>query len=217
MVLIENVEDLLGDDPTTPYDLKLARRDSIDYHRQYGMPAIIKRAYNSDHRAFQEGPQGEDVRLDSTFDEAYGQGFFSTVGAIGNNGTLPEFGIGWFTYLTLQDTTVDDSDPTNMGSQKKISTQGEVGWKPTVWDNDLIILVEVNYKSGGVIEIVSAGDRFLIQNVTPVTMRGEATRFYMKNQETVTNYLRDGARLISQQFNAVRMPRYHRVYDVAIV
>lgn len=216
MALLENVEDLLSDDPATPYDLKLARRDSIDYHRRYGMPAIIKRAYNSDHVAFQEGPQGESVRRDTTFDDAYGQGFYSPNGAIGFDGKAPEYGAGWFTYITLQDATIDDSDPTNMGSQKLLSTRGEVGWKPTIWDNDLIILVAVEYHHDK-IEIVAAGDRFIVQQVTPITMRGQATNFYMPNQESQWNYLRDGARLIAQQFSAVRMPRYHRVYNVGII
>lgn len=217
MVLVEDVSALLADDPATPYDLKLARRDSMDYHRQYGMPAILKRAYNSDHVAFQEGPHAEPVRRDSTFDPAYGQGFYSPVGAIGHSGQSPEYSAGWFTFLTLQDAAVDDSDPTSAGSQKLISTQGEVGWKPTVWDGDLVILISIENLSDGRIKITEAGDRYVVQSVNPITMRGQATSFYTPNQGAQWNFLRDGARLIAQQFNAVRMPRYHRVYNVPII
>jgi hypothetical protein len=215
-MVLEDVSSLLYESPDTPFDLIDARRNVLDYHTQYGMPVVIKRAYNSDHAAMGKGPQGENVRRDTTYDPAFGQGFFSPSGSIGDN-QFVEYGPGWFTYVTLSDSVVDDSDPSNRGAQKKFITQGEMPWTPLLWDNDLLILVEIEKISDSEARIVAAEDRFVVQGITPITMRGQATQFYIPNQESQALYFRDKNRFIAQQFQAVRMPRYHRVYDMPII
>lgn len=210
------VEDLTvypGSVGETPFELYTARRDVWDYHQNYGMPAIIKRAYNSDHIGFGEGPHGEDVERDETYDDAYGQGFFTETAAKVGNQNRSGYSDGWLTYVTLDDTNVEASKPGARGAHKEIITQGQLPWAPNIWDDDLLILVQIQ-RIGGAIEITGTDDRFIIQGVTPVTMRGFFERY---RQQTEANYIQDKQRFIAQKFTAVRMPRYNSVYDIPIL
>lgn len=199
-------------DAQTPFELYTARRDVWDYHALYGMPAIIKRTYNSDHVAFGKGPHGEPVERDSTWDEQYGQGFASETSAkSGQN--LTGYSDGWLTYVTLDDAKVETSKFGARGAHKELITNGEMPWLPTLWDEDLLILVEI-VKNGNTIEIVGSYDRFIVQNVTAVTLRGH---FEIPIQETQANYMQNKNHFIAQRFNAVRMPRYNDVYNVPLL
>lgn len=196
----------------TPFELYTARRDVWDYHAHFGMPAVIKRVYNSDHIAFGQGPHGEEVERDETWDDAIGQGFFSeTAAKTGENRT--GYSDGWLTYVTLDDTTVEAAKYGERGAHKQIITQGELPWLPSVWDEDLLILVQIQ-RVGNTIEIIGSDDRFIIRGVSPVTMRGH---FERSIQEREANWIQDKDRFIAQRFQAVRMPRYNNVYDVPIL
>lgn len=211
---VEDLSDYTGIVGETPYDLMWARRDSVDYHRQYGMPVIIKRTYNSDHVASAEGPHGEEVRRDNTFDDTYGQGMFSEQSVISMQGHWG-YSPGWFTYITMSDASLE-INPGKRGAFKQIQIQAEMPAAPLLWEGDLIITVEMN-RLNDEINIVSTGDRYIAQAVQGITMRGEFTNIYIPQQETESTFYQDEGRFIAQKFQLVRMPRYHHVYDVPVL
>lgn len=212
---VEDLSDYIGDEGNTPFDLRWARRDVLEYHREYGMPVIIKRTYNSDHVAAQRGPHGEEVRRDNTFDDAYGQGFYSPQSIISMTGDWG-YSDGWFTFVTLSDAPLE-IDPGERGAFKQFRAQGEMPFAPLLWEGDLIITLEIERLDTQQIRIVATGDRFIAEAVTPITMRGEFTRIYVPRQEAESTYYQDVQRFIAQQFQAVRMPRYHHVYDIPVL
>jgi hypothetical protein len=212
---VEDLSDYIGETGVTPYDLMWARRDVLEYHREYGMPVIIKRTYNSDHAAVAEGPHGEEVRRDNTYDDAYGQGFFNPQSIISMQGRWG-YSQGWFTYVTFADSPLE-VDPGQRGARKAIRHVSEMPFAPLLWEGDLIITLEIERLDTQQIRILATGDRYITEAVTPITMRGEFTRIYVPRQEAETTFYQDSQRFIAQQFQAVRMPRYHHVYDIPVL
>lgn len=203
--MVEDFSEYLGE-PDAPYDLVMARRAVLEYHQNYGMPVIIKRAYNADHYSTGMGPQGEIVTRSSTYDAAYGQSLKTSKGS-----DPDEYGDGWFTYIRLDDTPIDHNTPGPRGTFKHYTATGIAPWAPNIFDGDLMILIAVKV-IGDTLQITDVGDRFIFQGVQPITMRN-----YRQEQEIRIDYMLDKNRWISQRFQAVRMPRFHEVYDVPVV
>ena len=203
---IENMMFKYGyDDNSTPAEVKNIRQSVFDYMYRFGSPVVIKRIYNTDDVA--EGR----TEWDSTFDDVYEQS--STVG--------PYFGFeagwseGYFTYITLGDGSamVDDNTPNRTGAFKIFVTSGVAPWAPFIQDGDMIITTRVEYNSEGAITVTGLGDRYRVQKVYPVPLRAELNRGYMNSE---TNYVENSDLIVSQNFEAVRIPRSDPLYKIDI-
>jgi hypothetical protein len=191
-------------EPGDPQDVVQLRREVFDYARLYGMPVVIKRAFGID-----------DVGLglkerDNRWQDVYGQSSILGTGfGTGVEGGFSEDGN--FTFITLDETTVDDESPDREGSYFSLITSGHAPWTPLISDGDLIILVEASIDNLGNVTITSTGDRFRVQKVLPVHMRG-----YPSIQRQHLTFYKNSIVLVSQNFEAVRMPPSDPVYDVPV-
>ena len=190
-------------DGTTPQDLRLMRREVLEYHRAYGMPVVIKHAFKSDDVAL-----GQATR-DDTWDDVYSQGSIKGTGH--GTGITGGYSDGAFTYITLSDTQIDVQSPDQEGLYKTLQPSGTAPWVPLIQDGDMIILVAVADVSDQV-QITSEGDRFIVQSVQPVTLRG-----YVAYQKAVTDYEQGLGHMVSQNFQAIRIPPEHPSYQVPLI
>lgn len=204
---IENVMFKYGyDDGSTPAEVKNVRQSVFDYMFRYGNPVVIKRIYNTDDVAVGR------TEWDSTFDDVYEQS--STVGP--NLGFSAGWSDGYFTYITLGDGNmmIDDDSPNRTGSFKLFVTSGVAPWMPFIQDGDLIITTRISLPNPtGPITITGTGDRFRVQKVFPVPLRAELNRGYMNSE---TNYVENSDIIVSQNFEAVRIPRSDPLYEIEI-
>jgi len=203
---IENMMFKYGyDDGSTPAEVKNVRQSVFDYMFRYGNPVVIKRIYNTDDVA--EGK----TEWDSTFDDVYEQS--STVGP--NLGFSAGWSDGYFTYITLGDGNImiDDDSPNRTGSFKLFVTSGVAPWVPLIQDGDLIITTRIELNSNNAITITGTGDRFRIQKVFLAPLRAELNRGYMNSE---TNYVENEDIIVSQNFEAVRIPRSDPLYEIEI-
>ena len=204
---IENMMFKYGyDDGSTPSEVKNIRQSVFDYMFKFGNPVVIKRIYNTDDVA-----RGR-TEWDSTFDDVYEQS--STVGP--NIGFSAGWSDGYFTYITLGDGNmmIDDDSPNRTGSFKMFVTSGVAPWVPFIQDGDLIISVRIESPSPtGPITITGTGDRYRVQKVFPVPLRAELNRGYMNSE---TNYIENTDIVVSQNFEAVRIPRSDPTYEIEI-
>lgn len=203
---IENMMFKYGyDDDSTPAEVKNVRQSVFDYMYRYGNPVVIKRIYNTDDVA-----KGI-TDWDNTFDDVYEQS--STVGA--NLGFSAGWSDGFFTYITLGDgnTMIDDDSPNRTGSFKMFVTSGVAPWVPIIQDGDLIITTRVEFNNQGAITVTGTGDRFRVQKVFLVPLRAELNRGYMNSE---TNYVENPDIVVSQNFEAVRIPRSDPLYEIGI-
>ena len=204
---IENVMFKYGyDDNSTPAEVKNVRQSVFDYMFRYGNPVVIKRIYNTDDVA-----QGR-TAWDETFDDVYEQS--STIGD--NLGFSAGWSEGYFTYITLGDGNmlIDDDTPNRTGSYKMFVTSGVAPWIPSIQDGDLIISTRVELSTPtGPITVTGTGDRYRVQKVFLVPLRAELNRGYMNSE---TNYVENPDIVVSQNFEAVRIPRSDPVYDIEI-
>jgi hypothetical protein len=204
---IENVMFKYGyDDNSTPAEVKNVRQSVFDYMFRYGNPVVIKRIYNTDDVA-----QGR-TAWDETFDDVYEQS--STIGD--NLGFSAGWSEGYFTYITLGDGNmlIDDDTPNRTGSYKMFVTSGVAPWLPSIQDGDLIISTRIELPTPtGPITITGTGDRYRVQKVFLVPLRAELNRGYMNSE---TNYVENPDIVVSQNFEAVRIPRSDPVYDIEI-
>ena len=204
---IENVMFKYGyDDNSTPAEVKNVRQSVFDYMFRYGNPVVIKRIYNTDDVA-----QGR-TAWDETFDDVYEQS--STIGD--NLGFSAGWSEGYFTYITLGDGNmlIDDDTPNRTGSYKVFVTSGVAPWLPSIQDGDLIISTRIESPTPtGPITITGTGDRYRVQKVFLVPLRAELNRGYMNSE---TNYVENPDIVVSQNFEAVRIPRSDPVYDIEI-
>lgn len=204
---IENVMFKYGyDDGSTPAEVQNARQSVFEYMLRYGSPVVIKRIYNTDDVAYGR------TEWDETFDDVYEQS--STVGQ--NLGFSAGWSDGYFTYMMLGDGNVmiDDDTPNRTGSFKMFVTSGVAPWFPFVQDGDLIITTRIEAATPtSPITITGTGDRYRIQKVFPVPLRSELNRGYMNSE---TNYVENIDIVVSQNFEAVRIPKSDPTYDIDI-
>jgi len=203
---IENMMFKYGyDDGTTPSELKNLRQSVFDYTFRYGNPVVIKRIYNTDDVA-----KGK-TNWDETFDDVYEQS--STIGS--NYGFSAGWSDGYFTYITLGDGNmmIDDDTPNRAGTFKMFVTSGVAPWTPALQDGDLIISTRIELNANNQVTITGTGDRYRIQKVFLVPLRSELNRGYMNSE---TNYVENQDIMVSQNFEAVRIPRSDPVYNIGI-
>lgn len=181
-------------DPTAPNDVQQFRKTSIQSHQLHGQPVILKSRFTERDIA-----KGLTVRCPYDHDEVMEQGRQWDPFCFGT-GYLGGFKDGVITFGTLVDAPVD---------KVKLDKQGAIyvesdphfifPWTPEIGNGDLII---TGVFSPNTYDIVELGDRYLIDEITPTTLRGHGN--YQKlflTQQTAT---------------IEKLPLSHELYQVPI-
>lgn len=181
----------------TPKEISRMRREIMDFHLSYGKPYVFKHRWNLDDLSKGlciECPyhDGAYERSKTDCESCFGTGFFGG------------FADGVIVFCTIADAPVD---------QLKISPQGYLmfdkhpqltaPWQPHMGDGDLLIDAEFDRSTW---DILSTGDVFELNDVTPVTIRGlfgPWTDYKLYN--------------LQQTANIDRIPNRHIYYEVPIV
>ena len=108
---------------------------------------------------------------------------------------------------------IDDDTPNRTGVFKTFVTSGVAPWIPSIQDGDMIISTRIELDSNNKVTITGTGDRYRIQKVFLVPIRAELNRGYMNSE---TNYVENPDIMVSQNFEAVRIPRSDPLYDIGI-
>lgn len=179
---------------STPHDIRNTRRAAFDWHRGKGEPIIHKHRWN-----WKDVEQGKTRRCplhnaaydsDSQYDEyCFGTGFVG----------------GWsdavVTFASIADTQ-EDVIKLLPGGQLLYETHPgfTAPWTPLMGDGDLLIRGTFDYNTWDILEET---DRYLLQEVTPFTLRGIRSN-------------RQGYK-VQQRGNLDRLPPRHRWLDVPYV
>ena len=192
-------------DNSLPNDLAIKRRHVWEYHYTFGQPVIFRSVYDVDAIAMGVAD------LDPTFDDVYGQCLtFSSEDKGYSFGFSPPV----LTYVTFGDALVDDQTSGPAGQFKQFMPQLSAPWAPQIKDGDLIISIVSHFDSNNDFVIDGTGDRYLVQNVVPVTMRSlfRQNSVYMERDY---NFVENTDVIVQQNMTAVRLERSNALYEVS--
>ena len=181
---------------STPQDIRDMRQSTFEYHRMYGMPVIHKHRWNQ--RDVKEGRAVlcpyHDVAYDTDFSRC--QYCFGT-------GILGGYADAQIIYATFSDATEDRIrvGPTGVLMFDR-EPQVIFPWLPDIGNGDLIIQAEFDNDTQTVIDTL---DRFVLKEVTPVTIRG-----FQRKVQTVEYR-------VQQNSQMDRVPDFDFLYDVPLV
>lgn len=193
-------------DDSLPNDLAVQRKHCWEYHYTFGQPVVFRSIY--DHDAITLGV----ATADPTYDDVYGQGLtFSAKDKGYSYGFSPPV----LTYMTFGDSLIDDQTPNSVGTFKQFTPNLSAPWAPQIKDGDLIISVVIHYDSNGDLVLDGVGDRYVVQQVAPVTMRS-LFRQNSKYLEANYNYLENTDIIVQQNMQAVRIERTNALYEVSV-
>lgn len=186
---------------STPQDVRTFRQKILDFHRNEGYPVIHKHRWNA--KDFREGLVQQCPLHDDIYDSdlSWDPICFGT-GYVG--GWAP----GQILYVSLTDTPVDIIRRSKEGVLiMDQHPQLTAPWTPELGDEDLIILADFE---PGTWDIHDTHERYILQEVEPVTMRGPG--FNQHSRNALGRPLRVG-----QKSNVDKLPYDHRYYDVPII
>lgn len=179
----------------TPQEIQKLRKSNFQYHTTYGMPVIHKHRWNQ--RDIRNGLAQECPY----HDEAYDQGSANCDYCFGT-GILGGYANGQIVHVTFADAPE---------SRIKIGPNGvllfqtdpdmQAPWLPEMGTGDLIIQAEFTDD----MEILSTEDRFVLDDVRKITMRG-----FQDKVQTVEFR-------VNQQATVRRVPDLDSLYDVPLV
>lgn len=184
----------------TPHEVKELRQSSFEMHQSLGFPVIHKHRWNLKDLSdglVQRCPLHDDLyNSDLAHDNiCFGTGF---VGG---------FADPTIVFVSLQDTQTDTIKISSTGVLVMDQhPQLTAPWTPEMGDGDLIILSDFN---PGTWEIADTHERYVLQQVTPITMRGPD---FKVQPETTRNRFR-----ISQEAHVDKLPWGHTLYDIPVV
>jgi len=179
---------------STPHDIRNTRRAAFDWHRGKGEPVAVKHKWN-----WKDVEQGKTERCplhnaaydaDSQWDEyCFGTGFLG----------------GWadavVTFVSIADVQEDVIRFLPQGQLLYETHPGFTApWTPNLGDGDLLIRGYFDFNTWDILEET---DRYILQEVTPFTIRGIRSN-------------RHGFK-IQQKGNLDRLPPKHRLLDVPYV
>ena len=186
---------------STPQEVRDFRQNILDFHKNEGYPVIHKHRWNE--KDLREGLVEQCPLHDDLYDSdlSWDPICFGT-GYVG--GWAP----GEIIYVSLADSPVDVIKRTKEGIlMMEDHHQLTTTWFPELGDGDLIILAD--FVPGGW-QIDNLHDRYVLQEVEPVVMRGPG--FSRSSRNALGRPLRVG-----QKSNVDKLPYGHRFYDVPIV
>jgi hypothetical protein len=168
-----------------PQDIIDMRKSSMDFHTTLGQFVVHKHRWNE--RDVQEGRAKKCPLHDNTYDQdAYDEYCFGT-------GYLGGFDNGTLVPVTIGDSQEDVFRPNEQGILIHERHPGMTApWTPDMGDDDLVIVVEVDPIT---LDIIEMGDRYMLREVTPVTIRGPSFKStahmkpYKVNQESMIDLL----------------------------
>lgn len=184
----------------TPQEVKDLRKSSYDFHNELGSAVIFKHRWNKD-----------DVDAGRTWvcpfhDELYGNRDLTWDETCFGTGYVGGYADGQIVFVTLQDAPE---------AQIKVTPQGiltmdmqpamSAPWLPKMGDGDLIITADF---IPGQWKVVEMYERYVLQDVTPTTMRGPG---WGRQSGAVIRRQR-----VSQQAQVQKLPVGHSLYDVPI-
>jgi len=180
-----------------PQEIKDLRQSSLDFHHTLGQPVIFKHKWNEeDLRAglATQCPYHDSLYgRDSDWDEyCFGTGY------------LGGWDQGKIVYVSIADTQEDVFRLTDQGILMRDTHPGMVApWNPPMGDGDLIIVVEIDPLTN---QVVDTYERYMVQEVTPITMRGPGFDAQKRGKLFVVN----------QQAQIDRLPYNNNLYQVPI-
>jgi hypothetical protein len=192
-------------DNSLPNDLAVQRRHCWEYHYTFGQPVIFRSIYDQDAVALGISTP------DPTYDNVYGQGLTFSAD---DKGYSYGFSPPVLTYVTFGDAIIDDQTPNTTGQFKQFLPSMSAPWAPQIKDGDLIISVVLHYDENNNPVIDGTGDRYVVQQVTPVTMRS-LFRQNSKYMERNYNYPENTDVLVQQNMQAVRIERTNALYEIS--
>jgi hypothetical protein len=189
-----------------PNDLAVQRKHCWEYHYTFGQPVVFRSIY--DHDAVVLG----ETNFDATYDDVYGQGLTF---AARDKGYSYGFSPPILTYMTFGDALVDDQTPGQAGQFKQFTPNLSAPWAPFIKDGDLIISVVMHYDNSGNVVVDGTGDRYVVQQVAPVTMRSlfrQNSSYMEKNYD----YIQNTDIIVQQNMQAVRIEKSNALYQVSV-
>lgn len=185
----------------TPQEVRDLRKSSFDLHEQLGTPVVFKHRWNLDDLA-----AGRTWRC-PYHDELYGNRDVTWDTTCFGTGFVGGYADGQIVFATIQDT---------QETAIRISPQGVLTmdmhpamtapWLPEMGDGDLLIVADFIPDSW---TISDTFERYVLRDVTPVTMRGPG---WGRQNGALVHRQR-----ISQQSQIDRLPPGHQLYQVPIV
>lgn len=179
----------------TPQEVRSLRKASIEFHQNFGQLVIHKHRWNA-----KDLEEGRATKC-PLHDEVYGQDAYDDY--CFGTGYAGGFADGVMTYVTIADTQEDVIKPNQYGVLVHQRHPGMVApWIPEMGDGDMIIIALFDQT----LNITETGDRYLLREVTPVSMRGPGypnmvgMKPYRVNQEAMIDEL----------------PRGHGFYEVPL-
>ena len=148
---------------STPQEIRDLRKASFDFHRTMGMPVIHKHRWTA-----MDLRDGKAVRC-PYHDVSYDSGSSLCPYCFGT-GFLGGWDDAAITFITIADAPVDTIKTTREGLiYVDTHPQFTAPWVPTMGDGDLIITADFDVNTW---DILVERDRYTLQEVNPVTMRG---------------------------------------------
>jgi hypothetical protein len=185
----------------TPHEVKQLRQSSFDLHQQIGSAVIYKHRWNADDvTAGRTTVCPNHTSVYRGRDETWDPVCFGT-------GYTGGFADGVVIFVTVQDTqeTQIKIGPTGILTMDMHPAM-TAPWMPAMGDGDMIITADFDPSNW---DIVSEYERYLLKDVTPVTMRGPG---WGRQQGGFLN-----RQTISQQSQLDKLPSDHPLYGVPIV
>lgn len=184
-------------DPRAPADVQEFRRSALEAQMMYGEPVVLKSRYTE-----RDVEEGRAIRCPYDHDATFEQGRQWDPYCFGT-GYLGGFADGVITFVTIADAPVDKIRLDRSGGlYMQQEPQMIAPWTPTIGEGDLIITGRFHKDNWTVIELL---DRYLIDEVTPSTLRGHSE--YPDPDRYVTQ----------QNCQITLLPHTHELYQVPIV
>ena len=182
---------------SVPQEIRDLRKSSLEFHHELGQPVIFKHKWNEED--LREGraepcPFHDDLYdRDSDWDEyCFGTGY------------LGGWANGEIVFVSIGDIQEDVFRVTEQGVLMHDEHPGMTApWNPKMGDGDLIITAEFNSATW---EVLDTYERYMIQEVTPTTMRGPGFDSEIRGKLFVVN----------QTAQIDRLPSNHTYYNVPI-
>jgi hypothetical protein len=182
-----------------PQEIRDLRRSALDFHRRYGEPVIHK------HRWTEEDERSGRAQRCPFHDDSYDQDRQWDPYCFGT-GYLGGYDDGKILFVTIGDAAVDEFRLTEQGLLIHQDKPGLVApWFPTLADEDLIIRATFSAQGW---EVEDTHERYVLREVTPVTMRGF---------EPQVQRGRRGEFKVNQEAQIDKIPLGSNLYDVPIV
>lgn len=181
---------------STPQEIIDMRRSTFEYHRMYGMPVIHKHRWN-----MQDVKKGR-AQICPYHDVAYDQDYSRCPYCFGT-GILGGYDDAQVVYATFSDATEDRIriGPTGVLLFDR-EPQVVFPWLPDIGNGYLIIQAEFDEDNQTIIDTI---DRYVLKEVTPVTIRG-----FQRKVQTVEFK-------VQQNSQMDRVPDFDLLYDVPLV